>query len=161
MLKRWWRAARRIWSEEVSMHASLFQQLQAWLAGEIGADYGISQLQAAAGLAGFSSQPPAVHFNPLGGVHGGYTATLFDAALGLAVYSQAAHEELYVTATLQVNYLRPIHAQALPLRTKARVLQRDGRQVSAHATLHDAQGQLCASASAVFTCLRRAAQNAT
>ncbi len=64
-------------------------KLQVWLAGDIAADYGISQLQVAEGEASFSSQPPAVHFNPLGGVHGGYTATLFDAALGLAVYSQA------------------------------------------------------------------------
>jgi acyl-coenzyme A thioesterase PaaI-like protein len=139
MLKRWWRAARRIWSEEESLHASRFQPLQAWQAGEIGAHYGILQLQVAAGLAGFSSQPPAVHFNPIGGVHGGYTATLFDVALGLAVYSQAANEEVYVTAILQV-------------------LQRDGPQVSALAARHDTQGQLCASA--VFTCLRRAAPNA-
>lgn len=138
------------------MHASLFQQLQAWLAGDIGADYGISRLQAAAGVAGFSSQPPAVHFNPLGGVHGGYIATLFDAALGLAVYSQACAGEVYVTASLQVNYLRPIGLAALPLSTEARVQQREGRQVSVQATLHDAQGQLCANASGVFTCLRHA-----
>ena len=143
------------------MHSSLFERLKAWLAGDIGADYGIAQLQAAAGVASFSSQPPAVHFNPLGGVHGGYTATLFDAALGLAVYSQACAEEVYVTASLQVNYLRPIRLAALPLRTEARVLQRDGRQVAAQATLHDAQGQLCANASAVFTCLRSAASGAT
>ncbi|PKM24831.1 MAG: thioesterase [Gammaproteobacteria bacterium HGW-Gammaproteobacteria-13] len=139
------------------MHASLFQQLQAWLAGDIGTDYGISQLQAAAGVASFSSQPPAVHFNPLGGVHGGYTATLFDAALGLAVYSQASAEEVYVTASLQVNYLRPIGLAALPLRTEAHVQQREGRQVAVQATLHDAQGQLCANASGVFTCLRHTA----
>ncbi|WP_339522995.1 PaaI family thioesterase [Pseudomonas sp. EA_35y_Pfl2_R111] len=139
------------------MHATLFEQLQAWLAGDIGADYGISQLQAAAGVASFSSQPPAVHFNPLGGVHGGYTATLFDAALGLAVYSQASAEEVYVTASLQVNYLRPVGLAALPLHTEACVQQREGRQVSAQATLHDAQGQLCANASAVFTCLRHTA----
>src|SRR3990167_6199774 len=143
------------------MQVSLFEQLQAWLAGDIGADYGISQLQAAAGLSGFSSQPPAVHFNPLGGVHGGYTATLFDAALGLAVYSQASAEEVYVTASLQVNYLRPIGFAALPLRTEARVQQREGRHVAVQATLHDAQGQLCANASAVFTCLRHTASGAT
>lgn len=142
------------------MHVSLFEQLQGWLAGDIGTDYGISQLQAAAGVAGFSSQPPAVHFNPLGGVHGGYIATLFDAALGLAVYSQASAEAVYVTASLQVNYLRPIRLSGLPLRTEARVLQHDGRQVSAQATLHDAQGQLCATASAVFTCLRSTVQGA-
>ena len=139
------------------MHASLFEQLQAWLSGDIAADYGISQLQAAAGAASFSGQPPAVHFNPLGGVHGGDTATLFDAALGLAVYSQAAAEEVYVTASLQVNYLRPIGLAGLPLRTEARVLQRNGRQVSVQATLHDAQGQLCATASGIFTCLRHGA----
>lgn len=142
------------------MHSSLFEQLQVWLTGDIAADYGISQLQAAEGEASFSSQPPAVHFNPLGGVHGGYTATLFDAALGLAVYSQAGAEEVYVTASLQVNYLRPIGLAALPLRTEARVLRRDGRQVSTQATLHDVQGQLCATASAVFTCLRNRVHNA-
>jgi uncharacterized protein (TIGR00369 family) len=138
------------------MHASLFEQLQAWLTADIGAHYGISQLHAAAGVASFCSHPPAVHFNPLGGVQGGYTATLFDAALGVAVYSQACAGEVYVTASLQVNYLRPIPLSALPLRTEARVQQRDGRQVAAQATLHDAHGQLCANANAVFTCLRGA-----
>jgi len=126
------------------MHSSLFERLKAWLAGDIGADYGIAQLQAAAGVASFSSQPPAVHFNPLGGVHGGYTATLF-----------------YVTASLQVNYLRPIGLAALPLRTEARVQQREGRHVAVQATLHDAQGLLCANASGVFTCLLHTASGAT
>ena len=143
------------------MHSSLFERLKLWLTGDIAADYGISQLQAAAGVASFSSQPPAVHFNPLGGVHGGYPATLFDAALGLAVYSQASAEEVYVTASLQVNYLRPIGLAALPLHTEACVQQREGRQVAVQATLHDAQGQLCANASAVFTCLRHTASGAT
>jgi len=143
------------------MHSSLFERLKAWLAGDIGANYGIAQLQAAAGVASFSSQPPAVNFNPLGGVHGGYTATLFDAALGLAVYSQACAEEVYVTASLQVNYLRPIGLAALPLRTEARVQQREGRNVAVQATLHDAQGLLCANASGVFTCLLHAASGAT
>ena len=143
------------------MHSSLFERLKAWLACDIGADYGIAQLQAAAGVASFSSQPPAVHFNPLGVVHGGYTATLFDAALGLAVYSQACAEEVYVTASLQVNYLRPIGLAALPLRTEARMQQREGRNVAVKATLHDAQGLLCANASGVFTCLLHTASGAT
>jgi uncharacterized protein (TIGR00369 family) len=138
------------------MPPTIFQLLQDWLGGAIGADYGLAELQAAAGQASFVSQPPAVHFNPLGTVQGGYTATLFDAALGLAVYSVAAGEA-YVTASLEVRYLRPLTAQALPLRTAARVLRREGRQVFAEASLHDAQGQLCATASALFICPRGAA----
>lgn len=135
------------------MQPTIFQLLQDWLGGAIGADYGLGELQAADGQASFSSRPPAVHFNPLGTVQGGYTATLFDAALGLAVYSAAA-AEVYVTASLAVSYLRPLTAQALPLRTAARVLRREGRQVFAEASLRDAQGQLCATASAVFICPR-------
>lgn len=134
----------------MSAQASLFQQLQAWFAGSIGQAYGISALQASAGRASFLGQPPAVHFNPLGTVHGGYTATLFDAVLGLAVYSAAAADELYVTASLEVTYLRPLTAGVLPLRTEARVLRREGRQLSAEAMLHDSQGQLCAKACAIF-----------
>ena len=98
----------------------MLQRLHRWFAGDIGEAYGISQLRTAAGTASFVGQPPAMHFNPLGGVQGGYTATLFDAALGFAVYSAAAADALYVTASLHVHYLRPLLAEALPLRTEAR-----------------------------------------
>ncbi|HLA31169.1 MAG TPA: PaaI family thioesterase [Pseudomonas sp.] len=140
----------------MTMPANIFQLLQDWLGGAIGADYGLTELQAQAGQASFVSRPPAVHFNPLGTVQGGYTATLFDAALGLAVYSAATADAVYVTASLEVSYLRPLTAQASPVRTAARVLRREGRQVFAEAWLRDANGQLCATASAVFTCPRGA-----
>ena len=144
----------------MSTQTSLFQQLRAWFAGAIGRDYGLSQLQAAAGRASFLRRPPAVHFNPLGTVHGGYTATLFDAALGLAVYSAAVADECFVTASLEVTYLRPLTAGALPLRTEACVHRREGRQVTAEATLHDSQGQLCAKARAIFMSPRSAQESA-
>lgn len=139
------------------MDASIFQRLQVWFAGDVGEAYGISHLQAMAGQASFNSQPPAVHFNPLGGVNGGYTASLFDAALGLAVYSTAEAGEIYVTASLHIDYLRPLLADALPLRTEARVVQRAGREITAEATLHNARGQLCATAHALFKSPRGAA----
>lgn len=140
----------------MSMPPTIFQLLLEWLGGAVGADYGLAELQAAAGQASFSSRPPAGHFNPLGTVQGGYTATLFDAALGLAVYSAAAVDEVYVTASLEVSYLRPLTAQVLPLRTTARVLRREGRQVFAEASLWDVQGQVCATARAVFMSPRAA-----
>lgn len=132
------------------MEASTFQRLQAWLAGGIGQAYGISALQVEAGLTRFIGQPAAVHFNPLGTVHGGYTATLFDAALGLAVYSAAEADAVYVTASLEVAYQRPLTAEGLPLHIEARLARREGRRVFAEASLHDCQGRLCAQASALF-----------
>ena len=138
------------------MDASVLQRLHRWFAGDIGRAYGISQLHAAAGTASFVGQPPAMHFNPLGGVQGGYTAALFDAALGFAVYSAAAADALYVTASLHIDYLRPLLADALPLRVEAQVLRRDGREVAVAANLHDARGQLFASAHAIFKAPRGA-----
>ena len=131
--------------------ASVFDQLLDWLGGSLGQAHGISALQAAAGRTRFCARPTAEHFNPLGGVHGGYTATLFDAALGLAVYSAAEPDAVYVTASLEVTYLRPLDAQAVPLSVEAQLLHRDGRQVMAEASLQDCQGRLCARASARFT----------
>ncbi|WP_369958688.1 PaaI family thioesterase [Pseudomonas benzenivorans] len=130
--------------------ASIFQCLHDWLGGSAGRAYGISALQAEAGWTRFAARPMAEHFNPLGTVHGGYTATLFDAALGLAVYSAAGSDVVHVTAKLEVTYLRPIEAQVLPLSVEARLLRREGRAVLADATLRDCHGRLCAQASARF-----------
>nr|WP_298163980.1 PaaI family thioesterase [uncultured Pseudomonas sp.] len=142
------------------MDATILQRLHNWFASDIGEAYGISQLRTAAGTASFVGQPPAMHFNPHGGVQGGYIASLFDAALGFAVYSSAMADAVYVTASLHVHYLRPLLADALPLRTEARVLQRDGREVTAEATLHDARGQLCSTAHAIFKSPRGTASGA-
>jgi uncharacterized protein (TIGR00369 family) len=129
---------------------SIFQRLHDWLGGSAGRTHGISALQAEAGWTRFVARPMAEHFNPLGTVHGGYIATLFDAALGLAVYSVAEADAVHVTAKLEVTYLRPIGAQALPLTVEARLLRREGRAVFAYATLRDCHGRPCAQASASF-----------
>ncbi|WP_439859796.1 PaaI family thioesterase [Pseudomonas sp. MBLB4136] len=130
--------------------ASIFQRLHDWLGGSAGRAYGISAMQAEDGWTRFVARPMAEHFNPLGTVHGGYTATLFDAALGLAVYSAAEPDAVHVTAKLEVTYLRPLGAQALPLAVEARLLRREGRAVFAEATLCDRHGRPCAQACARF-----------
>ena len=42
------------------------------------------------GRAVFEGTPALKHYNPLGTVHGGYTATLLDSCMGCAVHSTAA-----------------------------------------------------------------------
>ena len=42
------------------------------------------------GVVVFEGTPGPEHYNPLGGVHGGYAATLLDSAMGCAVHSTLA-----------------------------------------------------------------------
>ena len=56
----------------------------------------------------FEGTPEEYHYNPLGVVHGGMTATLLDSALGCCVNSCLDAGDFYTTLELKVNYLRPI-----------------------------------------------------
>lgn len=60
------------------------------------------------GHAVFHGLPGARHLNPLGGVHGGWAATILDSALGCAVQTTLAKGEAYSTAEFKVNLTRPI-----------------------------------------------------
>src|SRR5690348_11497630 len=68
------------------------EQLQAMLAGElpfapIAQTLDFSLIAVAEGYALFQGRPGPAHFNPMGGVHGGWFATLLDSALGCAVHT--------------------------------------------------------------------------
>src|SRR5690606_28958869 len=60
------------------------------------------------GRAVFRGMPGERHLNPLGGVHGGWTATIMDSALACAVHTTRAKGEAYTTAEFKVNLIRPI-----------------------------------------------------
>src|SRR5262249_40595174 len=69
---------------------------------------GMSMIEVSEGRAVFTIEPAEYHYNPLGVVHGGVTATLLDTALGCAVQSMLPPETGYTTIELKVNYLRPL-----------------------------------------------------
>lgn len=56
----------------------------------------------------FCGLPGASHLNPMGGVHGGWAATILDSALGCSVHSALKVGEAYTTAEFKVNLTRPI-----------------------------------------------------
>ena len=56
----------------------------------------------------FVGLPGERHLNPLGGVHGGWAATIMDSALGCAVQTTLQKGEAYTTAEFKVNLTRPI-----------------------------------------------------
>ena len=65
--------------------------------------------------------------NPMGGVHGGFAATVLDSALGLSIHTTLQAGEGFSTAELKVNYTRPMRPDAGRMRATGTVIHR-GRQ---------------------------------
>ena len=65
-------------------------------------------IEVAAGRAVFQGTPGPTLLNPMGGIHGGWYATLLDSALGCAVHTMMPQGRGYTTAELSVNLVRAI-----------------------------------------------------
>jgi len=66
------------------------------------------------GRAVFQGTPGATHLNPMGGIHGGWYATLLDSALGCAVHTLLPAGRGYTTAELSVNIVKAINPAKTP-----------------------------------------------
>jgi uncharacterized protein (TIGR00369 family) len=84
-------------------------------------------------------------------VHGGYAATLLDAAMGCAVHSVLEVGMGYATLEIKVNLVRPITVETGPVRAEGSLLHQGRRTATAQARLVDAGGRLLAHATC--TCL--------
>lgn len=91
------------------------------------------------------------HLNPAGTLHGGVLATLVDTAMGQAVRSATADDDVPATSQLTVTYLRPGKPGALAVTARVRTtgehltvceadVEQDGRElvhaVATFALLH-------------------------
>lgn len=92
-------------------------------------------VEAEAGRAVFQGTPAIQHLNPLGGVHGGWTATLLDSTMACAVQTLLAAGQGYTTVEFKLNLVRPISPQSGPLRA-------EGKVVNAGRTIATAEGRL-------------------
>jgi uncharacterized protein (TIGR00369 family) len=87
--------------------------------------------------------PTAAHYNPMGVVHGGFSSTLLDLALGLvAVTTMPSMDNSMTTTDLNLRYVRPILSSTGPMTVAASVLHAGRRVVVAEASLHDARQKL-------------------
>src|SRR5215468_8866734 len=66
----------------------------------------------------FQGNPATNHYNPIGSVHGGWTAAMLDSAVGCAIHSTLPAGRGYTTLELKVNYVRAVTAAAGPLRAE-------------------------------------------
>jgi uncharacterized protein (TIGR00369 family) len=96
------------------------------------------------GRAVFRGLPGERHLNPLGGVHGGWTATIMDSALGCAVHTTLTRGESYTTAEFKVNLTRPILPGIGEVVCEGRVVHRGRTLAVSEAWLRDGGGKLLA-----------------
>jgi uncharacterized protein (TIGR00369 family) len=113
-------------------------------------------LEVAPGRAVFQGQPLPKHFNPMGGAHGGWYATVLDSALGCSVHTLMDVGEGYTTLELKVNLVRAVTPKITRVRAVGRVRHRGRQMATAEADLLDADGTLYAHASTTCLVFRRA-----
>jgi uncharacterized protein (TIGR00369 family) len=132
------------------------EQMQAMLAGElpfapIARTLDFCLLEVAPGYALFQGTPGPAHFNPMGGVHGGWFATLLDSALGCSVHTQMPVGRGYTTAELSIKYVRGLSPKVGRVRAEGKVLHCGKQLATAEARLFGPDGTLFAHATT--TCL--------
>ena len=105
---------------------------------------GFRLVEAAPGRAVFEGTPGERHLNPMGGVHGGYAATLLDSCMGCAVHTVLTAGQSYTTLELKVSYVRGMTAATGPVRAEGSVLNAGRRAAFAEGRLLDASGRMMA-----------------
>jgi uncharacterized protein (TIGR00369 family) len=132
------------------------QALQAMLAGTlpfapIARTLDFLLLEVDDGRALFQGTPGPAHDNPMGGIHGGWYATLLDSALGCAVHTKMPVGRGYTTAELGMNIVRAISPKVSRVRAEGKVLHAGRQLATAEARLYGPDGTLYAHATT--TCL--------
>ena len=92
----------------------------------------------------FEGEPRAEFFNPLGSIHGGWTATIMDSVMACAVHSTLAPGEAYTTLEFKLHFCRPIMPATGRVRAEGLVLSRGRRAATSEGKLYDAAGKLLA-----------------
>ncbi len=109
-------------------------------------------LEVSEGRAVFQGAPGPAHLNPMGGIHGGWYATLLDSALGCAVHTMMPAGRGYTTAELGVNLVKAINPAKTPrVRAEGRVIHCGRQLATAEARIVGPDGTLYAHATT--TCL--------
>jgi uncharacterized protein (TIGR00369 family) len=108
-------------------------------------------VEATPGHAEFQGTPAFEHYNPLGGVHGGWMATLLDSCVGCAVHTLLPAGKAYTTLELKVNFVKGLSDRVPLVRAIGDVIHSGGRVATAEGRLVGPDGTLYAHATT--TCL--------
>jgi uncharacterized protein (TIGR00369 family) len=125
------------------------QQMRAMIRGEldgprISKTLDFKLIEATEGRAVFEGVPQQMHLNPMGGVHGGWYATLLDSAMGCAVHTTMPPGRGYTTAELSVNLVRAARLDGKALKAIGTVLHVGRQLATAEGRIVDTDGKLYA-----------------
>lgn len=90
------------------------------------------------------AEPNDSLLNPAGTVHGGFSATLLDSCMGLAIHSTLDKGIGQTTLEFKVALTRPITPETGPIRAEGIVLSRGRRIGTAEGRITDRDGRLLA-----------------
>ena len=102
----------------------------------------------------FEAQADERHLNPLGGVHGGFAATVLDSVTGCAVHTVLEAGVGYGTIDLNVKMVKAV-PRSVPLIAEGKVIFVSRSLGISEGTLKDADGYLYAHATATCLILHR------
>ena len=91
-----------------------------------------------------TAEPSDAHLNPAGTVHGGFSATLLDSCMGLAIQSTLEKGAGQTTLEFKISLVRPITPETGLIRAEGVVLHRGRRVGTAEGRLIDSKGRLLA-----------------
>lgn len=107
----------------------------------------MSFLEVDIGRVKMSARADHRHLNPLGGVHGGFAATVLDSVTGCAIHSTLEAGVGYGTIDLQVKMLRPIPSNQ-DLVAEGNAIHLGRNIATSEGTLKSIDGKLLATATA-------------
>lgn len=101
---------------------------------------GYDVTEAGSGRVVVTAEPSGIHLNPWSTVHGGFTATLLDSCMGLAIQSTLEKGAGSTTLEFKISLARPITAETGPITAEGVVLSRGRRVGTAEGRIIDPGG---------------------
>ncbi|MBR1143957.1 PaaI family thioesterase [Bradyrhizobium sp. AUGA SZCCT0431] len=105
---------------------------------------GYDVTEAASGRVVITAEPSDDHLNPAGTVHGGFSATLLDSCMGLAIQSTLEKGLGSTTLEFKISLVRPITPETGTIRAEGIVLSSGRRVGTAEGRITDSKGRLLA-----------------
>jgi uncharacterized protein (TIGR00369 family) len=105
---------------------------------------GYDVTEAANGRVVITAEPNDSLLNPAGTVHGGFSATLLDSCMGLAIQSTLEKGISQTTLEFKISLARPITVETGTIKAEGMVLSRGRRIGTAEGRITDRNGRLLA-----------------
>jgi uncharacterized protein (TIGR00369 family) len=105
---------------------------------------GYDVVEAESGRVVITAEPRDIHLNPAGTVHGGFSATLLDSCMGLAIQSTLEKGVGSTTLEFKISLVRPITPDTGEIKAEGVVLTCGRRVGTAEGRITDRNGRLLA-----------------